>query len=652
MDPSDPSREIGNKPHKDEKESEIQILNRRTDNRYIINPISVGALGSIVEISKGYMKIKKMNSEEIKDTKLVIPFFKKELKADLLWQDNINIGLKYSEELDVEQLIKKFTLRVKEPAIRPKNIFSDDAIACITKKDVLSTCINFMEELENLDTDITKLQTYVDDISDVCQKPPVPEETATEEIDEIKEVKPVEPTDLKELLIYKASCAGSAAGIEIKDVDFAIARLGLEAVKEISVDFLRNKISELDLSPLTNFDNYESFVIFKTVIFKHLAHFFGFKDEEGEGSLLLSLETKGLEILMNLYSEDSDNLRHYYISSSRVYSELSRIYEMNNFGSDLLLINKYYFENVLERFEDLYDGYVIAHLILNPCYIPGDHIKLTFTRKKLIYSFMVYLTLVATRVILDRDKESVMILMHMLKRAGMNEKEILNFLAVGVSEANKVLKDLGLKGNIRLGTLPNSSFKIEDYLHKDIYSRYLVKAFKDFSMRNKINRMALRYEDETYAHFILTKLMIADDLGLNSKAYCVIPCRNISEHELYLEEFIYFDIVIFKDIDSLPVSHRREFVKLWKSFEGKIIVTFSNYGFIDFDNKDLYLLLKDHIVDFPSYFSSNDIYERMIEHVIDYMQQYSGKHGIDRNNYLSDIYSMNYIEANELQSYS
>jgi hypothetical protein len=651
MEPSDPSREKENVPHKEEKTSESLILNKRTDIRYIIRPISVGALGSVVEISKGYMKIRKMNTEEMKDSKFVISFFKKELKVDLLWQNNIYIGIKYSEELDLEQLIKKLTLRVKEPAITPKKTISDDAIAGILKKDVLSICINFMEELENQDTDITKLQTYVDEISDVCQKPPVPVGEATEELDEINELKPVEPTDLKELLIYKASSAGSAAGIEIKDVDFAIARLGLEAVKEISVDFLRNKLSELEISPLTSFDNYESFVIFKTVVFKHLAHFFGFKDEEGEGSLLLSLETKGLEILMHLYSEESEDLRHYYKSPSRIYSELSRIYETNNFGKDLLQINKYYFENVLERFEDIYDGYIIAHLILNPSYVPGDHIKLTFTRKKLIYSFMVYLTLVATKVIMDRDKESVMVLMHRLKRAGMTEKEILNFLAVGVSEANKVLKDLGLKGNIRLGTLPSASFKIEGYLHKDIYSQYLVSTFKDFSMTNKISRLALRYEDEAYTHFILTKLMIADDLGLNSKAYCVIPCRNISEYELYLEEFIYFDIVIFKDIDSLPISHRREFMKLWKSFEGKIIVTFSNYSFIDFDNKDLYLLLKDHIVDFPSYFYSNDVYERMIDHVIDYMQQYSGKHGIDRMNYLSDICSMNYIKTNELQSY-
>ena len=96
----------------------------------------------------------------------------------------------------------------------------------------------------------------------------------------------------------------------------------------------------------------------------------------------------------------------------------------------------------------------------------------------------------------------------------------------------------------------------------------------------------------------------------------------------------------------------KEFVKLWKSFEGKIIVTFSNYSFLDFDNENLYLLLKDHIVDFPSYFSNKGIYERMIDHTIDYLRPYLGKHEIHKNDYLSDIFSMDYIKTNELVSYS
>jgi hypothetical protein len=205
-------------------------------------------------------------------------------------------------------------------------------------------------------------------------------------------------------------------------------------------------------------------------------------------------------------------------------------------------------------FEDLYDGYVLAHLILNPCYIP-DNIKLTLTKRRLIYAFLVYLTFIATKFIMDRDKESAILFIHMLKRAGMDDDRITDFLSDSVSEANNVLNNVGLKGNIRTGTLTHTPFKIEGYLHRDIHFKYFMKVFDDFSMLKSVKRMAIRYEDETYTHFILGKLMMADDVGLNSKAYCVIPCKNISEKELYLEEFSYFDLIILKDIDRLPKSH-------------------------------------------------------------------------------------------------
>jgi hypothetical protein len=83
-----------------------------------------------------------------------------------------------------------------------------------------------------------------------------------------------------------------------------------------------------------------------------------------------------------------------------------------------------------------------------------------------------------------------------------------------------------------------------------------------------------------------------------------------------------------------------------------MIVTFSNSSFLDFDNEPLYLLLKDHIADFPSYFSDKGIYERMIDHTIDHLGPFLGGRVIDRNIYLNDICSMAYIESNELRSYS
>lgn len=93
------------------------------------------------------------------------------------------------------------------------------------------------------------------------------------------------------------------------------------------------------------------------------------------------------------------------------------------------------------------------------------------------------------------------------------------------------------------------------------------------------------------------------------------------------------------------------FIKLWNSFEGKIIATFSSLSFLDFDNKKLYLLLKNSIVDFPSYFSNREIYERMINHTLQYIKPHTGKREFDRTRYSNDVFSMNYIKTNELQSY-
>jgi len=635
---------------KDKKEDDsINLcLNRRNHNRYIIKEFSAGDIGIITEISTGGMKIKKITSEEIADSQLTCLILKNELKADIVWQDKNFMGLRFADAFNVVQLIKALTKRMKEPEIKPKKIIQDNAIASFAKNDVLSFCINLMAELENTETNITQLKIYVQEISDICNEPL--HHVRPEETGEIEESAPAEPAGLAEILMNAANTALASKGSRVSDLDFAIARLGRDTVKKISTDFLRQKITTIEIA-LSSFHNYQSYNILKTVIFKHLTHFFGFKDERGDGRLLLSLETKGIDILMSLSSADSRELKDYYISSPRVYSEISRTYEKFNFGRDLLFINKYYFENKMGMFQDLYDGYVLAHLILNPSYTLDKTMKLTLTKRKLIFSFLVYLTFIATQFILDRDRESGVVLMNLLGGAGMDQGKIMDFLSDSISEANDVLNDLGLSGTIRSSSLPQSSFKIDGYVQKNIHDNYLMKSFKDFSMIKGIKRMALRYEDTAYTHFILSKFMIADDIGLNSKVHCVIPCKNISENALYVEDFSYFDLVVFKDIDRLPVSLMKAFVKLWNSFEGKLIVTFSTLSFLDFDNKDLYLLLKNHIVDFPSYFSNKEIYDRMIDHTINYVKPFTGNREIDRIKYLNDSFTMDFIKGNELQSY-
>lgn len=628
------------------EETHTFLLNKREHIRYFVNGLSAGDIGSVLDISSGGLRIMKMDAAEITVPELTLTVSGEEIKADVVWQNNNYIGLKYTDGFNADQLIKSHVRRVREPAPGQVTSISDDDLAAISPKDFLSSCIIFMAELESPDANLSKLKIYVEKISGACREPAAGDEDESDVNEEDKFSDETE--DLKDLLLYKANQAFSSRGIKIVDIEFAMARLGLDTVKEISIDFLRHKIPEIEL-PLTGFENYLSFTVLKTVIFKNLTHFFNFNDQDGEGSLLLCLETKGIDALTSSCGTD---VKKYYDSPLRIYSEISRTIETNCSGKDLLIINKIYFENELKIFKDLYDGYVLAHLTLNPGQTLMDHMQLALTKRKLVFSFLAYVSFLAARFIIDKDKESGYALTGRLKKTGMDNTNIMGFLNECIGKANDVLKDLGLHDKIRGASLPSSSFNIENYLLKDPHFRYFIKSLENFSILKSVTRMAIRYEDHAYTHFILGKFLIADEFRLNSKIYCVIPCINISDDDLYIEDFFYFDLLIFKDIDRLPGRHIKEFMKLWNGFEGKIIVTFSSYSFLDIDINSLYHFLKRHVVDFPSYFADPAIYQKMIDHTLNYMKPFTAERGIDKNKYLDDFFSMNYIKSGELSSYN
>ena len=659
------------------KESPKCCLNKRHYIRYIVREFSIGTIGNIVSISRDGMTVKKNTSEEITETELTVTLLHKELKVNIVWQNKDYLGFKYAGEFDALLLIKALAQKINTPDVLPKKVISNDAIASVTTKDFLSSCMNLMEELENPDVQLDKLRVYVDKISEVCDLEDEQDQGKAKEAREArkeretKKMMPQEPgskpdtedteteltpeeialLDLKELLIEEARREFAATGVVIDGADFAIARLGVEAVKRISTEFLCKKISITEI-PLPGFKHYQSYNIFKTTIFNQLSIFYGFKDEQGEGSQLLAHETKGIELLIAICDDDCDNITNYYTSAAKIYSDISRIYEKSHFGTDLLLINKYYFEHRSGIFQDLYDGYILAHFILHPYYTLDSSTKLSLTPKKLKFSFLAYLTFIATRFLIDNDKGFGDTLAHTMIRNNEDKKLINNLLNNSVTKANLILKKLGLSENIKNTPLPQTSFNINSYLKNEHHYKYLLESFENFSRTKEISRIAVRYEDESYTHFILSKLMIADDIGLNAMTYCVIPCKNISDDNIYLEDFSFFDLVIFKDIESLPASHMKEFTKMWQNFEGKLIVTFNSYSLLDFENTYLYNILKDSIVDFPSYFSDRDVYEKMVDHTIEYLQPFIGKECVNKADYLEGTFSMNYIKTKELTSYN
>jgi hypothetical protein len=188
---------------------------------------------------------------------------------------------------------------------------------------------------------------------------------------------------------------------------------------------------------------------------------------------------------------------------------------------------------------------------------------------------------------------------------------------------------------------------IEGYVGKDVRFEYLVRSFRNFE-RMDVKRMALRYEDDSYAHFILGKFINSDSLELNSKTLCVVPCRNVSNDQWYVTDFSCFDLLVFKDINKLPDCHLNAFIKLWNSFEGRIIATFSYLDFLDFTAPRLHSVLKSHIVDFPSYFFNDIVYKKMVAHTVNYLEPYIGGQQIDLERYLNEVYTMNHIKTDIL----
>ena len=248
---------------------------------------------------------------------------------------------------------------------------------------------------------------------------------------------------------------------------------------------------------------------------------------------------------------------------------------------------------------------------------------------------------------LDRDTESGSVLIKRLRGNATDDKTIMQLLNESVSKANTILGEFAIKGSIARPTLPTDTFKIDSYLGKDIGFSYLLEAFRKFNDRN-LRRMALRYEDPDYAHFVLGKIINSEGLGLNSKRLIVVPCKNVADNQWHVRDFTFFDLLVFKDITKLPAFPMGSFLKLWSSFEGQIIVTFSKLDFLDYTNPRSYSLFNNCLVDFPSYFMNDTVYRQMIGHSLKELKPYIGEHKVDVECYLNEVYTMDHIKRDIL----
>jgi hypothetical protein len=631
------------------------IMNRRKDDRYPIQEIPVGGLGTIIEVSRRGLKIKKEAQNNPKTASLSFTVATLEIKTQVKWDDGTFLGVELTSPLSDPTFFIKKTKKSKENIAPPQmKVLPDKVIQHYKNEEMLTSMINLLMEVEGIEPDVRKIGSYIDLICRQEEKEAKPEGDK-QELLELGD----EPITYKDELIFLARELKSRDKTEVKDINFAITILGVDMVREHILNHIRKRMFQFGIS-LSGFENYEKFIVLKSVFFKDLCRFFGFLDIHPEGSSLLSSETIGFEMLIK---ESSGILDQYYKTPTRLYSEVSRTYEKAFFGTDPLQVNKMYFDTFLKTFGDLYNGYILAHCTLNPHFSPSEELKISISKNGLIFSFMTYLTFLALKFLLDKDRGSGYVLAMKLKGKGMDWSKVNEFIGQTIQDTETILKDLALPGKVSHPSLPDGSLNIERYLGKDVRFVYLRRAFENLG-RGKVKRLALRYEDDAYTHFILGQMINAESLYLSSKTGCVIPCKNVSEDPWYVQDFNYFNLLVFKDIPKLSPSHLDVFLKLWETFEGQIIATFSYLNFLDFTKAPLYKILKDHIVDFPSGLVNEGIYGKMVDHTVEYLSPYlpekqvEGKQflnelsamnqKVDRKRFLSEVFTMNHIKADIL----
>lgn len=616
-------------------------LNRRKDDRYAIEEILIEGIGSIVEISKNGLKIRKASDFTVENPNITFMVSTLEIKAEVHWEDKNFLGLQSTSALSNQAFLSKRVKRVKEVIAPPQMKVSPEKTIGQYKKDKgLMALINLLMEVDNPEPDIRKIAIYIEEISSLQEegRKSAEKDEGEKEKDEAVEIK-----TCKEELIDRALKLQLRQETGDTDVNYAINILGLQNVREIVQDHVHKRAFHSETS-MSLFENFATFNILKSVVFKNLCRFFGLPDIQPEGTTLLSFETAGFEILIK---ESSGILDTFYKFPSRLYSEVSRMYEKALFGADPLQINQVYFEKGMRAFTELFNGYVLAHSTLNPHYYPSEELKISFSKNGLIFSNLAYLTFLAVQFLMDKDRESGFILSQRLRGRGMDDRKIDNFLDRSVVDTKTILRDLKVRGSLSQPLMPEDSFNIEANLGKDIRFEYLLRSFGTFG-RRQVKRMALRYEDAAYAHYILGKLLNTERFNLCSKTVCVVPCRNLSDDQWYLKDFNYFDLLVFKEIHKLPAVHFNAFLRLWDSFEGQMIATFSYLDFMDYTNPRLHAILKNDLVDFPSYFLNDAVYEKMIDQTLHYLQPYLGDIAVDRSRYLNEVYSMNHIKADIL----
>ena len=572
-------------------------LNRRKEERYLVKAL-MSNYGEVIDIAQSSVavmaKSKTLSVGDFVDLKV----------KDLDFDAHVSVVQTKRSALVTEQkipqeLIAKHLLLPKEVALEPRGEFNKDEIFYDKDMEINRAIINLMLEIEDPNTSIEKFQESIENLP-----------------------------KLKEMLLKRANSIEHARGAKVEDIKSAITRLGFERVKEVVYEYVNYDIN-LSNTQLASFKDFDIYTLLLTHLFKNFASLTHFKDIKAEGQSLLSMSYIGAVLI----SKESQLLSKYYKSAKELFSLEMRLKEKLELGVDMLDVCRLYFLDTLGVFRYIYDGFVLAHLLLTPS-LEIDF-SITLSQRKLKFAYVAYLTLLAQKFILAKDTASGQILFARLRRYGLSLKDAKKFLDEVIADVNKKLAKIGIEKRVMAVEYPSFVFSVDGVIGKNIYAEYFKMQLTLFSKEGK--RLALRYEDSYFAHNLLDIVLQSESFSFRSMPYIVIPCERLADEDLSLDQFSSFDILLFKNVDRLPKQLFNDFKKIWSDFEGKIIVTYDKKSMIDYSMPSLFALLHEVIVDVPSYFQSPSIYLKMVQNTLATIERFSSENSCDLANFKDDI---------------
>ncbi len=564
---------------------EKTYLNRRAHERYIAHKLS-SSLGDVVDISKYDISIAFVDKKIEIDDMLEVRIANKKFKAKVAALYSQKTALLFEEEMDRE-IIANHLVHLKKNEKKREIRFSYEKIGHNENMERNKAIINLMLEIDDPNTNIDKFKNNINALG-----------------------------KLREKILNKANSIENARVGRVEDIKGAVSRLGFEEVRKMIYDFVNYDV-KFENKILTNFEHFEFYTIFMSGLFKKIAPLFSFKDLKNEGQSLLGMSHIGVEMLVAC----DPSLNEIYKGPKELFSLEARELERQKLGMDYLEILKEYFVDTLGVYTYLYDGFVLANMMLYPSYTPS--FSITLSERKMKFAYVAYITLLAQKFVISKDSYSGYLFFNRIQRVGFSPSEAREFLHTVIDETNEKLSILGIEKKIILPSIPPISYSLEDYTGVGIYTNYLKKSFEMFDTKAK--RVAFRYHDMFYAHYVIEKYLQYEEFACKKVPFCIVPSEKLEDEDLMLEQFSAFDILWFKDIDKLPKGLLRDFDKIWRDFEGKIVVSYSYESMIDYNFKELFLLLHPYIVYFPSYFQTPVIYTKMLQHTLYDIESCCGK---------------------------